>query len=131
MKKIDLCGKWDVFNEKTGNFEGLVPGCVTTDLINAGKVYGEKTPAKYGKEDGIILNPGGYTHTSVALLDALKAVSIPTVEVHLTDPDRREPFRKISFVREACVKTIRGHGGDGDLEALEYLASSLEEKHGR
>ncbi|MBQ4291033.1 MAG: 3-dehydroquinate dehydratase [Clostridia bacterium] len=85
----------------------------------------------YGKEDGIILNPGGYTHTSVALLDALKAVSIPTVEVHLTDPDRREPFRKISFVREACVKTIRGHGGDGYLEALEYLASSLEEKHGR
>ncbi len=53
MKKIDLCGKWDVFNKKTGNFEGLVPGCVTTDLINAGKVYGEKTPAKYGKEDGI------------------------------------------------------------------------------
>ena len=76
----------------------------------------------YGKQDGIILNPGAYTHTSVALLDALKTVGIPTVEVHITDVNTREEFRKISYVRAACVKTISGHGTDGYLEAMDYLA---------
>ena len=75
----------------------------------------------YGVQDGIILNPGAYTHTSVALLDALKAVGIRTVEVHITDVDEREPFRKISYVREACEKTIIGHGTDGYLEAMDAL----------
>jgi 3-dehydroquinate dehydratase-2 len=75
----------------------------------------------YGVQDGIVLNPGAYTHTSVALLDALKAVGIPTVEVHITDVDEREEFRKISFVRAACRKTISGHGTDGYLEAMDYL----------
>ena len=78
--------------------------------------------AAYGTQDGIIINPGAYTHTSVALLDALKAVGIPAVEVHITDVDEREPFRKISYVRAACVKTISGHGTDGYLEAMDYLA---------
>ena len=78
--------------------------------------------AAYGVQDGIVMNPGAYTHTSVALLDALKAVGIPTVEVHITDVDEREPFRKISYVRAACVKTISGHGTDGYLEAMDYLA---------
>lgn len=72
--------------------------------------------------DGIVINPGAYTHTSVALLDTLKAVSIPAVEVHITDVDSREEFRKISYVRLACVKTISGHGIDGYLEAMDYLA---------
>ncbi len=76
----------------------------------------------YGTQDGIVLNPGAYTHTSVALLDALKAVGIPTVEVHITDVDGREAFRKISYVRAACRKTISGHGTDGYLEAMDYLA---------
>ena len=76
----------------------------------------------YGKQDGIILNPGAYTHTSVALLDALKAVGIRTVEVHITDVDEREEFRKISYVRAACEKTVSGHGTDGYLEAIDYLA---------
>ena len=75
----------------------------------------------YGVQDGIILNPGAYTHTSVALLDALKAVGIPAVEVHITDVDEREPFRKISYVRAACRKTISGHGTDGYLEAVDFL----------
>lgn len=78
--------------------------------------------AAWRVQDGIVLNPGAYTHTSVALLDALKAVGIPTVEVHITDVDEREPFRKISYVRAACVKTISGHGTDGYLEAMDYLA---------
>ena len=72
--------------------------------------------------DGIVFNPGAYTHTSIALLDALKSVSIPTVEVHISDVSRREDFRQISYVRLACVKTITGHGTNGYIEAIDYLA---------
>ena len=71
--------------------------------------------------DGIVINPGAYTHTSVALLDALKAVSIPACEVHLTDVDAREEFRKTSYVRLACEKTFAGYGFDGYKMAMEYL----------
>ena len=76
----------------------------------------------YGQMDGIIINPGAYTHTSIALLDAVKAVSIPTVEVHISDPDTREDFRRISYIRSACVKTILGRGFKGYLEAMDFLA---------
>lgn len=78
----------------------------------------------YGNTDGIIINPGAYTHTSIALLDAVKAVGIPTVEVHLSDPDTREEFRKISYLRSACVATIKGHGFAGYLEALHLLCGT-------
>ncbi|NLF34581.1 MAG: type II 3-dehydroquinate dehydratase [Clostridiales bacterium] len=77
----------------------------------------------YGTRDGIVLNPGAYTHTSIALLDAVKAVGIPTVEVHLSDPDSREPFRRISYVRAACRSTICGKGFEGYLEALRLLCA--------
>ncbi|MCF0165033.1 MAG: type II 3-dehydroquinate dehydratase [Bacteroidales bacterium] len=77
--------------------------------------------AYYEKVDGIVFNPGAYTHTSVALLDALKAVQIPCVEVHITDVDGREEFRKVSYIRSACVATISGHGLGGYLEAIEKL----------
>lgn len=77
--------------------------------------------AYFDKIDGIIINPGAYTHTSVALLDAVKAVSIPTVEVHISDPDTREEFRHVSYIRAACTATIRGHGLPGYLEALHLL----------
>lgn len=77
--------------------------------------------AYFKKADGIVLNPGAYTHTSIALLDALKAVKIPTVEVHISDVSVREDFRQISYVRLAAVKTIMGHGTDGYFEAIEYL----------
>lgn len=75
----------------------------------------------YGKVQGIVLNPAAYTHTSVALLDALKAVGIPTVEVHISDVSKREAFRQQSFVRAACIATIAGHGTDGYLEAMDLL----------
>ena len=75
----------------------------------------------YGVYDGIVINPAAYTHTSVALLDALKAVSIPAVEVHLSDPDTREEFRRVSYVRAACDKTVAGKGFEGYREAMEYL----------
>ena len=78
--------------------------------------------AAYGAADGIVINPGAYTHTSVALLDAVKAVGVPTVEVHISDPDTREEFRKVSYIRAACVASIKGHGLEGYLEALRYLA---------
>lgn len=75
----------------------------------------------YGKIDGIVINPGAYTHTSIAILDALKAVSIPAVEVHVSKIEEREDFRQISYVRLACEKTITGHGTDGYTEAIDYL----------
>ena len=77
--------------------------------------------AAYGKADGIVINPGAYTHTSVALLDTVKAVGIPTVEVHISDPDTREEFRRVSYIRAACVASIKGHGFEGYLEALRLL----------
>ncbi len=83
----------------------------------------DKIQQSYGKIDGIVINPGAYTHTSVAILDAIKAVSIPTVEVHISDPDTREEFRKISYVRLACVKTIKGHGLAGYNEAIDFLVN--------
>ncbi len=78
--------------------------------------------AYFDKVDGIIINPGAYTHTSVALLDAVKAVSIPTVEVHISDPDTREEFRHVSYIRAACAATVKGHGLEGYLDALRLLA---------
>ena len=78
--------------------------------------------AYFDKVDGIVINPGAYTHTSIALLDAVKAAGIPTVEVHISDPDSRETFRQTSYIRAACVATIKGHGLEGYLEALRLLA---------
>lgn len=75
----------------------------------------------YGNADGIVINPGAYTHTSIAILDAVKSVSIPTVEVHISKVEEREDFRQISYIRLACVKTITGHGTDGYLEAIDFL----------
>ena len=78
----------------------------------------------YGKADGIVINPAAYTHTSVALLDALKAVGIPAVEVHISDVDEREAFRRISYVRNACVACIKGHGFEGYTEAIDLLIAN-------
>ena len=80
--------------------------------------------AAYGKQDGIVINPGAYTHTSVALLDAVKAVGIPTVEVHISDPDTREEFRKISYIRQACVATVKGLGFPGYVRAMRLLCGA-------
>ena len=81
----------------------------------------DKIQAAYGNTDGIVINPGAYTHTSVALLDAVKAVGIPTVEVHISDVAKREAFRQVSYIRAACVATISGHGLDGYTEAMALL----------
>ena len=110
----DLCARLDDTAKELGveveqyqsNHEG--------DLV-------DKIQWAYGKVDGIVSNPAAYTHTSVAILDALKAVSIPAVEVHISDVDVREPFRQISYAGMACVKTIKGHGFQGYREAITYL----------
>jgi 3-dehydroquinate dehydratase-2 len=75
----------------------------------------------YGKTDGIVINPAAYTHTSIAILDALKAVALPAVEVHISDVGSREDFRMISYAGKACVKTIAGKGFEGYREAIEFL----------
>ena len=75
--------------------------------------------------DGIVINPGAYTHTSIALLDAVKSVNIPTVEVHISDVNKREKFRQISYIRKACVKTISGMGIEGYIDAINYLYELL------
>lgn len=78
--------------------------------------------------DGIVINPGAYTHTSIAILDAIKATMLPTVEVHISDVDSREDFRKISYVRLAAIKTVSGHGIMGYTEALDFLLEEIRRK---
>lgn len=95
------------------NHEGAIVDCIQ---------------AAYGVYDGIIINPAAYTHTSVAILDALKAVALPAVEVHLSDVSRREPFRRFSYAGMACIRTYMGLGFDGYREAVFYLKEYLSQK---
>ena len=85
----------------------------------------DKIQEAYGNFDGIVINPGAYTHTSIAILDAVKSVMIPTVEVHISKVEEREDFRQVSYIRLACVKTITGLGTDGYLRAIDFLADSI------
>ena len=90
----------------------------------------DKIQWAYGKVDGIVINPAAYTHTSVALLDAVKAVGIPTVEIHISDVSQREDFRQVSYIRAACCKTITGHGIQGYIEGIDHLLDvELGETH--
>ena len=81
----------------------------------------------YKTVDGIVINPGAYTHTSVAILDALKAVSVPAIEVHISKVDEREDFRQVSYIRKACMETISGHGVQGYIEAIDHLLDHLKD----
>lgn len=87
----------------------------------------DKIQEAYGRVDGIVINPAAYTHTSVAILDALKAVAIPAVEVHLSDVSAREAFRQVSYAGMACIQTYAGYGFAGYRKAIEYLKSYLEQ----
>ena len=103
----DFCGELGVDCEiLQSNHEGVL-----VDAIQSA----------YGQADGIVINPAAYTHTSVALLDALKAVGLPAVEVHLSDVSKREDFRQVSYVRPACCRTFAGHGFEGYRLAAEHL----------
>lgn len=86
----------------------------------------DKIQEAYGKFDGIVINPGAYTHTSIAILDAVKSVMIPTVEVHISKVEEREDFRQISYIRLAAIKTITGLGTDGYLRGIDFLTEYLK-----
>lgn len=86
----------------------------------------EKIQKAYNNVDGIVINPAAYTHTSVAILDALKAVGIPTVEVHISDVDKREDFRQISYIRQYCVKSVIGEGFNGYITAIKVLENTVK-----
>lgn len=86
----------------------------------------DKIQDAYGKFDGIVINPAAYTHTSIAILDALKAVAIPAVEVHISNVSQREDFRQISYAGKACLKTIMGQGLDGYRQAMVFLKDHLQ-----
>lgn len=102
------CKSKDIFVEL---FQSNHEGAIVDEIQKAYKNF-----------DGIVINPGAYTHTSIAILDALKSVNIPTVEVHISNVKEREEFRQISYIRLACVKTIMGHGTDGYIEAIDFLS---------
>ena len=113
----DLCGMISAYCEEkeiqVEFYQSNHEGCLVDRIQQA-----------YGDADGIVINPGAYTHTSVALLDAVKTVGIPTVEVHISDPDTREDFRRISYIRLACIATVKGKGFDGYIEAIERLTNN-------
>ena len=116
-----LCRKIRDHAEKRGIEVTLYQSNHEGDLVDA-------IQQAYGKAEGIVINPGAYTHTSIAILDAVKAVGIRTAEVHISDVDAREDFRKVSYIRAACEKTISGHGTDGYLEAMDFLAGTEDGK---
>ena len=143
--------KFLVINGPNINFLGIrepsIYGASTyDDLVNLIKSHAEKSgisvdffqsnhegaivdaiqKAYYDKVDAIVINPAAYTHTSVAIADALKAVSIPAAEVHISDVSKRESFRQISYVRNVCKKTVSGKGFDGYLEAMDFLVDYLK-----
>ena len=103
---------------------GLGLGCEIYQSNHEGSLV-DKIQAALGAADGIVINPAAYTHTSVAILDALKAVALPAVEVHLTDVSRREPFRQLSYAGMACKKTYKGLGLRGYAEAIRWLHAYL------
>ena len=107
---------------ETAQKEGLE---VETFQSNHEGAIVDKIQEAYGKVNGIVINPAAYTHTSVAILDALKAVSIPAVEIHISDVDSREAFRQISYPGLYCEKTIKGHGLAGYQEAIVYLKNKF------
>lgn len=116
----DLCQKIKTHGEKN-NIE-----LVFFQSNHEGDLVDKIQEAYFEKADGIVINPGAYTHTSVALLDAVKSTKLPTVEVHISKVEEREDFRQISFIRNACVKTITGEGFDGYLHAIDFLVEYLE-----
>lgn len=117
----DLCERIEAYANQKGIDVRLVQSNHEGALVDAIQA------AYFDGLDGIVINPGAYTHTSIALLDAIKGVNLPTVEVHISDPDTREEFRKISYLRAACIATVKGHGTRGYLEAIDLLCNHIGE----
>ena len=128
IREPEIYGRvtYDMLVRKIYNYcEGRSVDCECYQSNHEGDIV-DKIQQAYGRADGIIINPAAYTHTSVARLDAIKAVSIPTVEVHISKVDEREDFRRISYVGLAAEKTIAGHGIEGYFEAVDYLIENLK-----
>ena len=128
IREPDIYGKNSyknllMFIQKTGEEFGIE---ITHFQSNHEGAIVDQIQSAYGQFDGIVINPAAYTHTSIAILDALKAVGIPSVEVHITDIDSREYFRKISYPGLACEKTIKGLGFEGYRLAIQYLVEKLK-----
>lgn len=117
----DLCRKVEDFCAARGAEVRFYQSNHEGDLV-------DEIQKAYGNTDGIIINPGAYTHTSVALADAVRAVGIPTVEVHISELSKREAFRQISYIRAACVATIIGRGFDGYCDAVDILLEKNGDK---
>ncbi len=116
----DLCAKVEVYAECRGIETVILQSNCEGELVDfVQRAYFEHA-------DGIVINPGAYTHTSIALLDALLAAGLPSVEVHLSDPDRREDFRRVSYIRSACIGTVKGMGPDGYLRALDLISEKIK-----
>ena len=128
IREPDIYGKetYQTLVEKINQHARNIGVEVICKQSNHEGVLVDEIQAAYGTIDGIVINPGAYTHTSIALLDALKAVGIPTVEIHISAVEKREDFRQVSYVRAACIATITGHGTDGYLEAMTLLKQRLE-----
>ena len=114
LKIIDDHSKW------------LEIECVCYQSNHEGDLVDKIQEAYFNRADGIVINPGAYTHTSIALLDAVKAVNIPTVEVHISKLEEREDFRQVSYIRLACVGTISGKGINGYIEAIDLLCEKTK-----
>lgn len=115
----ELTEKIRLYGEKKGAsidfFQSNHEGAIVDEIQSA-----------FGKYDAIVINPAAYTHTSIAISDALRAVNIPTAEVHMTDTYHREPYRKISYIRDYCEFTVIGHGANGYLEAIDHFTERSE-----
>ena len=119
----DLCSLIENYSVEKGIQTEIFQSNHEGDLV-------DKIQNAYRKFDGIVINPAAYTHTSVALLDALKSVGIPTVEVHISDVSKREAFRQISYVREYCTATVAGLGFNGYLKAIDILTENSNDSNG-
>ena len=125
IREPDIYGKQDfaaLQNFIRSSAEGLGHTVTLFQSNHEGEIV-DVIQAAYGVYEGIVINPAAYTHTSVAILDAVKSVSVPTVEVHISKVDEREAFRQVSFIREACIATVSGKGFDGYTEAMDILIS--------
>ena len=131
VREPDIYGKQDyaalvAFVEEAARELGMT---VEVFQSNHEGVLVDKIQEALGKFDGIVINPAAYTHTSVAILDALKAVALPAVEVHLSDVSQREAFRQVSYAGMACIRTFMGLGFEGYRQALLFLKSSLDDRN--
>lgn len=129
LREPEIYGKQDYAALESTIFEAAQAlGCeVEVRQTNHEGVLVDWIQSAYGTFDGIVINPAAYTHTSVAILDAVKAVGLPTVEVHLSDVGKREDFRQVSYIRLACRKTIMGQGFEGYHAAMQWLVENAAE----